>query len=317
MRRTPSSSSASTSLDWTFVPSGHPVEFLSLSGKLGAQVRATVHSFGPLLLGKVLDLNETQTSILALVFKYCDDNDLPLLDLKDLTATLKFLSSDEGKPILADYGGMSSASVGVLLRSIVVARAGRRRHVLRRARVRRRRPPAHDARGRGDHQHPRAVGRHGQAPAVLDVHALDAGPAVRIAARGRRPAEAEAVLLLRRGAPAVRRRVRRPARPDRADGAAHPLEGGRRLLRDPGPDRRAVVGPGPARQPRPARAARVHARRRRRAAQDRPDVPDDRLLRHREDDHLARDRARRWSPSCRRAACRPRWHRRACWRPIR
>jgi DNA helicase HerA-like ATPase len=108
------------SLDWTFEPGSHPVEFLSLSGKLGAQVRATVHSFGPLLLGKVLDLNETQTSILALVFKYCDDNDLPLLDLKDLAATLKFLSSDEGKPILADYGGMSSASVGVLLRSMVV-----------------------------------------------------------------------------------------------------------------------------------------------------------------------------------------------------
>ena len=99
---------------------GHPVEFLSLSGKLGSQVRATVHSFGPLLLGKILDLNETQTSILALVFKYCDDNDLPLLDLKDLATTLKFLSSDEGKPILEEYGGMSSASVGVLLRSIVV-----------------------------------------------------------------------------------------------------------------------------------------------------------------------------------------------------
>ena len=109
-----------TSLGWTFEPSGHPVEFLSLSGKLGAQVRASVHSFGPLLLGKVLDLNDTQTSILALIFKYCDDNDLPLLDLKDLTATLKYLASDEGKPILAEYGGMSSASVGVLLRSIVV-----------------------------------------------------------------------------------------------------------------------------------------------------------------------------------------------------
>jgi uncharacterized protein len=108
------------SLDWTFEASGHPVEFLSLTGRLGAQVRATVHSFGPLLLGKVLDLNETQTSILALVFKYCDDNDLPLLDLKDLATTLKFLSSDEGKPILEDYGGMSSASVGVLLRSMVV-----------------------------------------------------------------------------------------------------------------------------------------------------------------------------------------------------
>jgi DNA helicase HerA-like ATPase len=108
------------SMAWTFEPAGHPVEFLSLSGKLGAQVRATVHSFGPLLLGKVLSLNETQTSILSLIFKYCDDNDLPLLDLKDLAATLKFLASDEGKPILADYGGMSPASVGVLLRSLVV-----------------------------------------------------------------------------------------------------------------------------------------------------------------------------------------------------
>jgi hypothetical protein len=108
------------SLAWTFEPAGHPAEFLSLSGMLGAQVRATVHSFGPLLLGKVLDLNETQTSILALIFKYCDDNELPLLDLADLSTTLKFLASEEGKPILEDYGGMSSASVGVLLRSIVV-----------------------------------------------------------------------------------------------------------------------------------------------------------------------------------------------------
>ncbi len=108
------------SLGWTYEPSGHPVEFLSLSGELGTQVRATVHSFGPLLLGKVLDLNETQTSILALVFKYCDDNSLPLLDLADLATTLKFLSSDDGKAILEEYGGMSKASVGVLLRSIVV-----------------------------------------------------------------------------------------------------------------------------------------------------------------------------------------------------
>jgi DNA helicase HerA-like ATPase len=109
-----------TSLGWTFEPSGHPVEYLSLSGKLGAQVRATTHSFGPLLLGRVLGLNDTQTSILSLIFKYCDDNQLPLLDLKDLAATLKYLASDDGKPVLADYGGMSSASVGVLLRSIVV-----------------------------------------------------------------------------------------------------------------------------------------------------------------------------------------------------
>ena len=110
----------SQSLAWEFQAAGHPVELLSLTGKQGAQVRATVHSFGPLLLGKVLDLNETQTSILSLIFKYCDDNDLPLLDLKDLATTLKFLASDAGKPVLEEYGGMSAASVGVLLRSIVV-----------------------------------------------------------------------------------------------------------------------------------------------------------------------------------------------------
>src|SRR6266480_4197559 len=108
-----------TQMAWNFKPEGHPVEFLSLSGKLGAQVRATVHSFGPVLLGKVMELNETQTSILSLIFKYCDDNALPLLDLADLRTTLQYLSSDDGKATLADYGGMSTQTVGVLLRAIV------------------------------------------------------------------------------------------------------------------------------------------------------------------------------------------------------
>jgi DNA helicase HerA-like ATPase len=107
------------SLAWTFQPSGHPVEFLSLSGRLGAQVRATVHSFGPMLLGKVLELNDTQTSILSIVFKYCDDNQLALLDLADLRTTLNYLGSDDGKAALADYGGISPASLGVIGRSLV------------------------------------------------------------------------------------------------------------------------------------------------------------------------------------------------------
>ena len=102
-----------------YEPRGHPVELLSLSGALGAQVRATVSSFGPILLGKVLDLNKTQVSVLTLVFAYCDDERLPLLDLADLRTTLKFLSSDEGKPALEEYGGFSKATIGVLLRSIV------------------------------------------------------------------------------------------------------------------------------------------------------------------------------------------------------
>jgi uncharacterized protein len=108
-----------TELGSEFHPSAHPVELLSLSGALGAQVRATIHSFGPLLLAKVLDLNRTQTSVLSMVFKYCDDQKLPLLDLEDLRTTLRYLSSDEGKEVLDEYGGMTKSTVGVLLRSLV------------------------------------------------------------------------------------------------------------------------------------------------------------------------------------------------------
>ncbi|HEY8237995.1 MAG TPA: helicase HerA-like domain-containing protein [Candidatus Limnocylindrales bacterium] len=107
------------SIGWNFVAGGHPLEVLSLSGNKGAHVRASVSSFGPLLLGKVLDLNDTQTSILSLVFRYCDDQHLPLLDLADLRTTLKFLAGDDGKAVLEDLGGISSASLGVILRAIV------------------------------------------------------------------------------------------------------------------------------------------------------------------------------------------------------
>ena len=98
--------------------SAFPVEFLSLTGARGAQLRATVSSFGPLLLAKVLGLNETQTSVLAMVFKFCDDRGLPLLDFADLRTVLQYLSGP-GAGELANYGGMSKASVGVLLREMV------------------------------------------------------------------------------------------------------------------------------------------------------------------------------------------------------
>jgi DNA helicase HerA-like ATPase len=99
-------------------PNGCPVELLSLTGALGAQLRATVSSFGPLALAKVLGLNETQTSVLSLVFKYSDDHGLPLLDFPDLRAVLQHLSGP-GASELADYGVVSKASVGVLLREMV------------------------------------------------------------------------------------------------------------------------------------------------------------------------------------------------------
>ena len=95
-----------------------PVEYLSLTGTRGAQLRATVSSFGPLLLSKVLGLNDTQTSVLSLVFKYCDDRKLPLLDFADLRAVLQYLTG-EGQAELKDYGGLSTTTVGVLLRDMV------------------------------------------------------------------------------------------------------------------------------------------------------------------------------------------------------
>ena len=103
---------------YAWAPAAFPVEFLSLSGKKGAQLRATVSAFGPLLLSKVLGLNDTQTSVLTLVFKYCDDKGLLLLDFSDLRAVLQYLAGD-GASELKSYGGMSKQTVGVLLREMV------------------------------------------------------------------------------------------------------------------------------------------------------------------------------------------------------
>lgn len=102
----------------THTPEAFPVEFFSLTGNRGTQVRATVSTFGPVLLGKVLDLTEVQQSVLAMVFKFCDDRQMPLLDFDDLRDVLKYLATD-GKEELKNYGGMSAATVGVLVRKMV------------------------------------------------------------------------------------------------------------------------------------------------------------------------------------------------------
>jgi DNA helicase HerA-like ATPase len=103
-----------------YAPKPFPVEFLTLDreGK-GVRLRASVSGFGPILLAKVLDLNETQQSVLALAFKYADDKKLPLINLDDLRALLNHLNSDEGKSEMAEYGGVATATVGVIVRKIV------------------------------------------------------------------------------------------------------------------------------------------------------------------------------------------------------
>lgn len=103
---------------WT--ATAYPTEFLTLGGRgKGAPVRATMTSFGPTLLAKVLGLNDTQESSLGLIFHYADKRGLTLLDLKDLQAVIKHLVSDEGKADLKELGGLSSATAGVILRSLI------------------------------------------------------------------------------------------------------------------------------------------------------------------------------------------------------
>lgn len=109
-----------TALGTTFQPAGFPVELYSLSGKTGAQMRATVVEFGPVMLAKILDLNETQAGVLAVIFKYADDNQLPLLDLQDLKKLISYLSDGPGAlEIKENYGSISTATSGTMLRKIV------------------------------------------------------------------------------------------------------------------------------------------------------------------------------------------------------
>ena len=108
-----------------FEPNGFPVEYLSLGGiGAGVPVRATVSDFGPQLLAKILESNETQEQSLQLVFHYADQKGLELLDLSDLRALLTFLESDAGKPELEGIGGLASSTVGVLLRALVGLETG-------------------------------------------------------------------------------------------------------------------------------------------------------------------------------------------------
>lgn len=104
--------------DW--VATAYPTEFYSLGGDptQGTPLRATVTSFGPILLAKILGLNDTQESSLQLMFHWADQQGLPLLDLKDLRAVIGYLTSADGKSELTEIGGVSKATAGVILREI-------------------------------------------------------------------------------------------------------------------------------------------------------------------------------------------------------
>ena len=106
-------------IGFPFQADDSPVEFLSLSGEKGLRLRATVTEFGPVLFSKILELNNTQSGIIAVIFKYCDDNRLPLLDLKDLKKTIQWITGDGKEGFQNEYGRVSTASTGAILRKIV------------------------------------------------------------------------------------------------------------------------------------------------------------------------------------------------------
>ena len=106
-------------LNIEYKATAYPVDLLTLSNQKGARLRATVSEFGPVLLSKILGLNDTQGGFVAMIFKYCDDKKLPLLDLKDFIKVLQFVS-DEGKADMEkEYGKISTTSTGTILRKVI------------------------------------------------------------------------------------------------------------------------------------------------------------------------------------------------------
>ncbi len=102
-----------------YKPSAYPVELLTLSNEKGVRLRATVSEFGPVLLSKILGLNDTQGGLVAMIFKYCDDHKMPLLDLKDFIKVLQYVSDEGKKELEKEYGKISTTSTGTILRKVV------------------------------------------------------------------------------------------------------------------------------------------------------------------------------------------------------
>ncbi len=102
-----------------FEAKGFPVEILTISEQNGSRLRATVSEFGPVLLSRILDLSDTQSGIVAILFKYCDDKKLPLLDLKDFKKVLQYATQEGKKELESEYGRISTSSTGSILRKVV------------------------------------------------------------------------------------------------------------------------------------------------------------------------------------------------------
>ena len=106
-------------LNLEYKPAAFPVDLFTLSEEPGVRLKATVSEFGPVLLSKILGLNDTQGGLVAMIFKYCDDQKLPLLDLKDFIKVLQFVSDEGRKELEKSYGKISTTSTGTILRKVI------------------------------------------------------------------------------------------------------------------------------------------------------------------------------------------------------
>ena len=97
----------------------YPVELLSLSQEHGVRLRATVSEFGPVLFSRILGLNDTQSGVVSVLFKYCDDHKIPLIDLKDLKKTINFITNEGKAEAESNYGRISVSTTGIILRKIL------------------------------------------------------------------------------------------------------------------------------------------------------------------------------------------------------
>jgi DNA helicase HerA-like ATPase len=100
-------------------PMGLPVELMSISDEKGVRLKATISEFGPVLISQILELNDTQSGIISLIFRYCDTQHLPLLDLKDLKKVLQYITNEGKEAVTKEYGQVSSASVNTIMRKII------------------------------------------------------------------------------------------------------------------------------------------------------------------------------------------------------
>ena len=289
-------------IDWTR-RAPNPVVFWDIYGKLGHPVRTTISEMGPTLLARLHRAQRHAAGRARDRVQGCR-RQRPAAARPQGPARAAELGDRQREGHLAALRPVSPTSIAAIQRARAVARTGRRRPVLRRARARSRRLHAPGSVRPRHRQHPRRRPADPEAEAVHDVPALDAVGAVRETARSRRSRSAQARVLLRRSAPAVRRCAAGAAPARRAGRAPDPLERRRRVFLLAESRRRARRDPRPDGQSHPARAARVHAARSESGEGGRGNVRAESEGQRRRGRSRSSASAKRWCRRCRKAACR-------------